>query len=161
MRPLFQEDIAAPLSPEERARLLGSDLPYRLYHLRDAIQRVPAKSPQDNQAFEAGAVAGRVLLEFLGVGYDNKRDCLCESRGHSRTKSDLTDDVKVVDLDGTYVSVSNLPPEDQAILAKFIRGVHKACAHLTIGSEHQLTAEIFQDAGPIILRLYETHAPKT
>ncbi len=158
MRPINPQG-KAPLVTKARTRLLHSDLPYRVNHLRDAIQRVPAESFADNQAFEAGAVAGRVLLDFLGIGYDAKTESLKESRAHSN-KEGLTDDVKVIDLDGEYVCLSNLSSAEQDILAKFIHGVHKACAHLTIDSDHQLTAEIFRAAAPIILRLYECHAPK-
>jgi hypothetical protein len=159
MRPVNQEG-KAPLAPAVRKRLLDYDLPYRVDHLRDAVSRVPAKSFADNQAFEAGAVAGRVVLEFLGVGYDAKKGGLTESRVHSRNKAGLTDDVKVVDLGGNYVSISDISPQDQDTLAKFIRGVHKACAHFTIDSDHQLTTPVFRAAAPVILRLYDAHAPK-
>jgi hypothetical protein len=154
MRPINSQGVAQ-LSPDNKKRLLESDLPYRVNHLRDAIHRVPAKSFADNQAFEAGAVAGRVLLEFLGVGLDAKTQTLRESRHRAGD----TDDVKVVDLGGSYVPISALSKADREALQKFIRGVHKACAYLTIDSDHQLTAEVFRTAAPIIIRLYETHGP--
>jgi len=159
MRPINSQGIAE-LSPANRKRLLESDLPYRVDHLRDAVCRVPAKSPADNQAFEAGAVAGRVLLEFLGVGLDPKTRTLRESRSHSQNKAGYTDDVKVIDVGGSYVSISTLSDSERHALQKFIRGVHKACAHLTIDSDHQLTVDVFRTAAQIIIRLYETHGPK-
>lgn len=152
-------DKSAPLAPEERKAVLETHLPYRLYHLLDALERVPAKTAEDNQAFEAGAVAGRVLLEFLGVGYNPKSGELRESRSHVVSGNGQTDDVKVVDVDGTYVSLAELSEQEKTILCEFIRGVHKACAHLTIGSKHSLTVDVFKMAGPIIAKLYQKHVP--
>jgi hypothetical protein len=157
MRPINPQGVAE-LTSDNRRRLLESDLPYRIDHLRDAICRVPAQSFADNQAFEAGAVAGRVLLDFLGVGLDRKTQTLRASR-HSPKAVD-TDDVKVVDLGGNYVCISSLSESERDALQKFIRGVHKACAHLTIDSDHQLTVDVFRTAAPIIIRLYEMHGPK-
>jgi hypothetical protein len=62
------------LSSDEVKWFLEEHLPYRLALIRDAVRRVPAQSLADDQAFEAAAVAGRVVLDLLGVGYDSKKE---------------------------------------------------------------------------------------
>jgi hypothetical protein len=143
------------LSSDEVKRFLEEHLPYRLALIRDAVRRVPAQSLAD-QAFEAAAVTGRVVLDFLGVGYDSKKESLREERTH-RAKNGFTDDVKVVDVGGRYVDIARLSQEESMILTRFIHGVHKACAHLTAGSKHALDVATFQAAASLIERLYEEH----
>jgi hypothetical protein len=155
MSRVFQEDQIEPLPFNEVRRFREEHVPYRLALIRDAISRVPAKSLADDQAFEAAAVAGRVLLDFLGVGYDSKKESLREDRTH-RAKNGFTDDVKIVDVGGRYVDIARLSPEESAVLTRFIHGVHKACAHLTAG-KHGLDVPTFQSAAPLIQRLYEEH----
>jgi hypothetical protein len=147
---------AEPLAPDEVRQFRGEHLPYRLALLRDAILRVPARTLSDDQAFEAGAVAGRVLLAFLGLGFDPNSDSLREDRRH-HVKNGLTDDVKVVDVGGRFVDIASLSQSETAILTRFIHGVHKACAHLTSRSKHALDVATFQRAVPLIERLYDTH----
>lgn len=159
MRRILQGDQTEPLASEEVKRFIDKHLPYRLALIRDAVARIPAQSFADNQAFEAAAVAGRVLLGFLGVGYDSKKETLREDRTH-QAKNGLTDDVKIVDVGGRYVDVASLSQEETVVLTRFIHGVHKACAHLTAGSNHGLDVATFQSAAPIIQRLYEEHIKK-
>ena len=155
MRPVISTTDVAPLPPNEVQRFLDEHLPYRLALIRDAVPRVPAQSLADDQAFEAAAVAGRVVLDFLGIGYDQKRESLKAERTH-RCVNGLTDDVKVVDLGGRYIDFSELNEVDTAMLTRFIHGVHKACAHLT-ASKHGLDSATFQAAASLISRLYEEH----
>ena len=139
-----------PLSLDEIVKFRTEHLPYRLHLIKDAVSRVPAKTVADCQAFEAAAVSGRLLLDFLGVGFDPKDQILREARTYHSA-----DDVKVIDIGGRYVEIDKLTKADFEILARFIHGVHKACAHLTLGSNHGLDVPTFQQATPIILRLYE------
>jgi len=155
MRRVMPGTNIAPLPPDEIQRFLKEHLAYRLALIRDAIPRVPAQSLADDQAFEAAAVAGRVILDFLGIGYDQKREYLKAERTH-RCVNGLTDDVKVIDLGGHYVDLAELNEEEAATLTRFIHGVHKACAHLT-ASKHGLDVATFQAAAPLIQRLYEKH----
>jgi hypothetical protein len=156
MRRVLQEDYTEPLGSDEVKRFLEKHLPYRLELIRDAVPRVPARSLADDQAFEAAAVAGRVVLDFLGVVYDSKRESLREERTH-RAKNGYTDDVKVVDVSGRYVDIAQLGDEEKMVLTRFIHGVHKACAHLTADSKHGLDVANFQAAASLIQRLYDEH----
>jgi hypothetical protein len=40
-------------------------------------------------------------------------------------------------------------------LCKFIRGAHKACAHFTMGSDHELDEDTYRKSASIISRLLE------
>jgi len=114
----------------------------------------------DNQAFEAGAVAGRSLLSFLGIGYDRKARCLKEDRGYQKEQGDLTDEVKVPDVGGRFVAIDTLSDSQKTILARFIHGVHKACAHFTWKSQHSLDVATYKDAAALIPELFEEHLKK-
>ncbi len=97
-------------------------------------------------------VSGRILLSFLGLGYDRANGGLKEDREHT-PRSGPTDDVKAPDVGGRFVDRSTLAADECETLAKFIQGANKACAHFTIGSQHELTVPIFRRAVPIILRI--------
>ncbi len=138
--------------------MLNQHIPYRIRLLLDAFPRLPARCDPDNQAFEAGAVSGRILLSFLGMGYDEKAGCLKEDREH-RLTNEMTDDVKVRDVGGRFVELVDVSAAEAETLSKFIHGAHKACAHFTIGSDHQLTVPTYQHAVPIIIRLLRDCLP--
>lgn len=123
----------------------------------DARDHVPAKTLADNQAFEAAAVAGRSLLASLGIAFDKKKGVLVPYHSHISLKGGLTDEVKVTDVGGRYVEIERLTAHDAAILARFIEGVHKACAHFIWKSEHRLDQPTFTEASNLILRLYAEH----
>ena len=159
MRPI-QEPGFAPLGDDDREAMLREHIPYRLSLLLDGLR--PAWAPacqHTNQAFEAGVVSGRILLSFLGLGYDRIAGTLREERKHHGRDS-LTDDVKAPDVGGRFVDLQSLTPEEKNILARFILGAHKACAHFTIGSDHQFVPQTYADAGPIIFRLMKKCFPK-
>lgn len=157
MRPV-QELGFAPLAEPDRQAMLEEHILYRVDLLNDAKNRIPAQNQQDNQAFEAGAVSGRILLSFLGVGYDEKNCRLKEDRQH-KVADGVTDDVKVRDVGGDFVEIANLSLDDKGTLIKFIRGAHKACAHFTINSGHQLSPETYKQVVPIIIRLLRESLP--
>ena len=140
--------------------MLNEHIPYRESLLRDGIR--PAWVPpcqRTNQAFEAGTVSGRILLSFLGLGYDRKTGLLKEERGYVADKG-KTDDVKAPNVGGRFVDLGELSPEESETLARFIHGAHKACAHFTINSGHELTLETYHRAVPIICRLLDSCVPK-
>jgi hypothetical protein len=151
MRPVTRLGFAE-LPEDQQKAMLNVHIPYRLSLLRDG-NRPPSIQPsqQTNQAFEAGVVSGRILLSFLGIGCD-RSSALKAVQKHD-AKDDKTDDVKAPDVGGQFVELGNLSQSDKAPLADFIRGAHKACAHFTIGSDHQLNLETYAKAGPIIFRL--------
>jgi hypothetical protein len=106
----------------------------------------------DNQAFEACAVSGRLVLSFLGIGYDGNARTLKQEREYK-----ATDDVKVTDVGGRFVEIDELTDDQRAILARFIHGVHKACAHFTWNSQHSLDVDNYKAAAALIIELYEKH----
>lgn len=157
MRPV-QEPGFAPLTHEDRGKMLTEAIPYRVQLLKDGFRPRGAETQQDNQAFEAGVVSGRILLSFLGVGFDEKTRRLKEDRKHKLTH-ELTDDVKVRDVGGRFVELAAVSAAETEILSKFIHGAHKACAHFTIGSDHELNLPIYQSAVPVIIRLLRKCLP--
>jgi hypothetical protein len=159
MRRLDISGEPEPLPKQEVAELLTDHLPYRLAHLLDAIPRIPARCMADNQAFEAGAVAGRALLSFLGVGYSNKAAAVTEDRRYQRLAGDMTDDVKAPDVGGSFVDIRTLSVTQQNLLARFIHGVHKASAHFTWKSQHGLDVATYREAAVIIKDLLNQHIP--
>ena len=158
MRPI-QSPGYAPLPAGEVRKMLKRHIPYRRWLLDDALSRIPAKTNQDNQSFEAGTLSGRILLSFLGVAFDEKTGTLREDREH-KPRRGRTDDVKVRDVGGSFVELAELSPAETEILAKFIHGANKACAHFTVGSDHELTVETYQQAVPLIQRLLQACLPQ-
>ncbi|MDX2225990.1 MAG: hypothetical protein SFY92_02655 [Verrucomicrobiae bacterium] len=150
----------AELKEGQQKEMLEQHIPYRLSLLRDGFRPSWIQPCQHtNQAFEAGAISGRILLSFLGIGYNNNSGRLTSDREHKKYKGGLTDDVKAPDVGGHFVEVDNLAEPDKDTLAFFIQGVHKACAHFTIDSNHQLTLENYAEAGAIIFRLMAQSFP--
>lgn len=165
MRPIHELGVA-PLPAKDIQDMLVKHIPYRVQLHVDGGKVIPAKVWADNSTFEAGAISGRTLLSFLGIGLDRKNDCLktdCrhdELRKKSPSGQTLTDDVKIRDVGGRFVDPETLSPEDRVVLVSFIHGVHKACAHFTMDSQHKLSAPIYHKAQEIILRLLREHLPK-
>lgn len=155
----IQPDGSAPLDDTDTQDMLNQHIPYRLSLLRDGY-RPPWISPcqHTNQAFEAGVVSGRILLSFLGLGCDRKTGALKADQKHD-AKDGKTDDVKAPDVGGQFVEPEGLPEGENHTLAKFIRGAHKACAHFTIGSDHELNLRTYAEAGPIMFRLMAERFP--
>lgn len=158
MRPVARKAFA-PLPKQEMDAMLADHIPYRLTLLRDGYLPPGATLSQPtNQAFEAGAVSGRILLSLLGLKVDRKDIKLKSDQAHD-AKDGKTDDVKAPDIGGNSVQPDELPEREQEILAQFIHGVNKACAHFTIGSEHKLDRPLYAAAASIIFRLMEERFP--
>jgi len=157
MRPA-QEFGFAPVTEKDRQELLHQHIPYRVQLFQDGAKRIPAQGKQDNQAFEAGAISGRILLSFLGVGYDEKRDRLKEDRQH-KSMGGITDDVKVRDVGGHFVNLDSLSAHEKEALSRLIHGANKACAHFTVGSDHRLDVATYKQAVTIIVRLLRECLP--
>jgi hypothetical protein len=154
MRKLDTEGKPEALAEPKVAETLQQHLPYRIQLLLDGASRVPARSMADNQAFEAGAVAGRSLLAFLGVDYDKKHGILKVAHSYHPEKGGFTDEVKAPDVGGRFVELASLSDDQKELLIRFIHGVHKACAHFTLDSQHGLDARTFQAAAGLIVYLY-------
>jgi hypothetical protein len=111
----------------------------------------------DSQAFEAGAVAGRSLLAFLGIRYDRATRRLAEDRSYQKEPGGMTDDVKAPDVGGRFVEINQLSNDSQALLVRFIYGVHKASAHLTWKFTHALDVNTYRPAARLIAELLAQH----
>lgn len=155
----MKSDDVVPLSDKDRMAMLSRHIPYRQRLLTDGVRPGGAKCWQDNQAFEAGIVSGRILLSFLGLGFDGKTGGLRQDRKYA-SQDGMTDDVKAPDVGGRFAELDELLPEEAETLARFIHGAHKACAHLTINSGHELTLDTYHQAVPIICRLLDSCLPK-
>jgi hypothetical protein len=160
MRAFSQDGTPTRLSDQDVAKLREDDLPYRLTILQNAVHRIPARTMEDNQAFEAGAVAGRSLLAFLGVGYDPRSRTLRPARSYYKEADGFTDEIKAPDVGGTFVELETLSDTERDVLARFIHGVHKACAHFTWKSNHSLDVPTYQGAAALISFLFQEHINK-
>lgn len=164
MRPVTEEGFARLTQPEID-EMLNQHIPYRMSLLRDGLRPQWVRPCQHtNQAFEAGAVSGRILLSFLGIRVDRatgelKPDTRHDARKNSATRELETDDVKAPDVGGAFVVLEKLSMQDKEVLARFILGVNKACAHFTLGSDHELDLRIYAEAGSIIFRVMAEQFP--
>jgi len=156
----LQNGLPEALPPSEIEELLCQHLPYRIRLVQNAIGRIPAKTMEDNQAFEAGAVAGRSLLSFLGISYDRRTTSLKLDQTYQKEKDEQTDEIKISDVGGAFVDIDTLSTEQKELIARFIHGVHKFCAHFTWKSTHTLDVPTYQAGAELIVNLYHTHIKK-
>ena len=70
---------------------------------------------------------------------------LCERQEYQKP-----DDVKVTDLNGAFVRLSDISQEDSELLAKVYHMADKANAHLTHGASFMEDASIVHAAIPVI-----------
>ncbi|MGB9275646.1 MAG: DUF5677 domain-containing protein [Terrimicrobiaceae bacterium] len=159
MRPIDAQGRPKTLPSEDITKLLKEHIPYRLAHLLDAVPRIPATCIADNQAFEAGAVAGRSLLSFLGIRCDRKQGILKPDRCYIAVGG-MTDDVKAPDVGGSFVDLDALAEDEKSLLGRFIHGVHKSSAHFTWKSGQGLDVQTYRDAACLIQRLLRDHIPQ-
>src|SRR5713101_7930200 len=108
-------------------------------------------------AFEASLLACRVFMEFLGLGikYDSTGAPVLVEKPDEYYSPDTktTDEVKVVDLGGSYANLSDTIPEESSLLATVYHMAHKATAHLTYGARFMEDASIVHKAIPVLDRL--------
>jgi len=109
-------------------------------------------------AFEAALLACRVFMEFLGLGIKyNPHPVLVEKRAYFSRDGQTTDEIKVVDLGGSFVSLKELSASEQKTLAIIFHMAHKATAHLTLGAQDMSEPAIVHSAIPIIDHLLGVH----
>jgi hypothetical protein len=158
-RRIDKNGIPDPLSREVVKSFLKVGIPYRLAMLDFAEAAIPVKTTRDSAFIEAGVVAGRLLLQFLGLGIRRKGGLtLVESRGY-HTENGFTDEVKITDLGGSFVEVASLDAATTDTLAEFHNGASKASAHFTWDSGHQLDLDNLRRCIPIIRNLVLAHLP--
>lgn len=111
-------------------------------------------------SFEASLVACRVFMEFLGLGVkytQTGEPQLVERREYYSADRKTTDEVKVIDLGGTFAELVHIAPLEQSLLANVYYMAHKATAHLTYRARFVEPADRVHDAIPLIDRLLRIH----
>ena len=125
----------APLTAKESSDLLDYHLPYRftmLSALADCVgeKRCPTKKEFQICAYQSAIIAARVFAEFLGLGIEApNKPKLKEKKGYFSDGGSITE-VKIQDLKGSLVSLSELSPREQDVLARAIFFANKATAHI-------------------------------
>ena len=130
-RRIDQNKTPDPLPGEVIESFLKVDIPYRLAILDFAEAAIPAQTTQDSAFVEAGIVAGRLLLQFLGLGFTRKGGLTLIPSREYHTDNGFTDEVKVIDIGGRFVDIATLDAETADALAHFHNGASKASAHFT------------------------------
>src|SRR5437879_6383490 len=141
------------LTPDQVEEFFKVHLPYRLAMLtahRDHQVKGTLGSYQRELMvcmFEAGLIACRVLLQFLGLGVKYRPTLhLVEDHRYWSYDGKITDEIKVVDLGGSFVNVGSLSLSEAALLASVIDGASKSSAHLT----YQATAFDWREFHPTV-----------
>jgi hypothetical protein len=128
------------LSKGEINCFLEWHIPYRLEFLRRGRAIASDSRVRDPALVEAALMAGRQLLQFLGLkikSEDGQRPILRPDTTY-RCFNDRCYEVKIVNLGGEFQEVADLEADEERILAEFIYGANKATAHLTEDSGHKL-----------------------
>lgn len=155
------------LSSEEQHEFLGNHLKYRLTMLRTHLEREQAAKAGNKGeqmqfdlaicAFEAGLIASRMFLQFLGLGVRHDPLRLVPAQDYLSFDGTTTHEVKVIDVGGTWVDPDTLPASDADLLARTIDGASKASAHLTHDSGHAFSPDDFHPVVELISRLLKVH----
>ncbi len=111
----------------------------------------PVAKAQISAALSYGCiVAGRLLLEFLGVTYSTKTKELSYRVAEDKPKKEF--DVYVDHLGGTFVRKEDLSDVDMGVLKGFLHAANRS-AHLTWDDRKRDGHEDINAATTIILRL--------
>ena len=151
--------IPEPLEPGVITEFLSTGIPYRLAMLDYAEDVSPVQTTRDSAFVEAAIVAGRLLIQFLGLGIEHKGGLRLVQRRNYHVKGGCTDEVKITDLGGRFVDVASLTPAVAQVLVHFHNGASKASAHLTWDSGHKLDLNNLKQCIPIIRDLVRSHLP--
>jgi hypothetical protein len=101
-------------------------------------------------------MAGRQLIEFLGIGLERKGPRALKAKTCYQSFEGRCYAVKIPNLGGEFQDPCKLQPREKRILAEFIYGAEKSSAHLTEDSKHKLwdnDGEVFYRGCKIITRL--------
>lgn len=158
-RPINSAGVPDSLEHKTIKDFLSIGIPYRLKMLAFAEDVLPAPTTRDSAFVEAAIVTGRLLLQFLGLGIDRQGGLKLVERRKHRIENGFTDEVKITDVGGQFVTLASLDATTKQILAHFHHGASKASAHLTWDSGHQLDLDNLQRSIPIIRNLVLSHLP--
>ncbi len=106
-------------------------------------------------AFESSLLMCRVFIEFLGLGinYSAGSPLLVEKQNYFSLDGATSDEVKVIDVGGTFVKISDIDDSEKRLLATVFHMAHKATAHLTLGALYMEDAGIVHQCVPVVDRL--------
>lgn len=136
-------------------------LKYRLTMLLSLKERREAKESITYRdavcEFEAALVASRMFIQFLGLRTEHKPQLrLLEDRTYF-TKDGKSDEVKIVDLGGDFVTIlRDLTVDEAVLLARAHHAASKATAHLTYNSNHGFKPEELPVVADLIVRLLKS-----
>jgi hypothetical protein len=150
-----------PLSPSEIEEFFQTHghLNYRYTMLWRHKTAVDTKAKIDYGdaicAYESALIECRVLMEFLGLGvtYATGSPVLVERHDYFSFDGSRTDEVKAVDVGGTFAKLSRLSSSERRLLSTVYHMAHKATAHFTFGSDHMEDPSILHKCIPVIDRL--------
>jgi len=144
---------SAPLTKKERADLLDYHLPYRftmLSALADCVceKRKPTQKEFQICAYQSAIIAARVFAEFIGLRIETpNKPKLKEKKGYFSDSGPITE-VKIQDLKGSLVALSELSEREKDVLARAIFYANKATAHIDLahidGFPHKEFVELVQ-----------------
>jgi hypothetical protein len=109
--------------------------------------------------FESALIVCRVFMEFLGLSAKHTANgpVLVEKPYYQSFDGVTTDEVKVIDLGGTYATLSSVTASESEILAAVYYMAHKATAHFTFGAMHMRDPAMLHRCIPIVDRLLHKH----
>ena len=127
MKPLTEPEVEEFFAPH-------GHLAYRYTMLWTHLLRFPSDHGLEHAhavcAFEACLLACRVFTDFLGLGLDRRTNMLVE-----KPRGGDVDDLRVTDLGGSCVMLSDLSPDQRELLADVYRLSNKSTAHFTHGAQ--------------------------
>ena len=158
-----------PLTEKEKEKWFKDHLPYLRVQLTNHIRM--ENNPELLQGiaeeekyrvrvctYEAGVVTCRKFIEFMGIGIKYNPYRLVKSRGYYSAPEDNNSyEVKIVDLGGKWVELSDLTSDEQDLLQRMYLTGHRATAHLTDSSPYQGEWKIFNDAVLLVDRLLKEY----
>jgi hypothetical protein len=117
-----------PLSQPEKDEWFDNHLPYRLRVLMSWPKRIAQCDA------EASLIHCRLFLQFLGLGIAHNPLTLINKRNYFDVGP--VDEIKINDLNGSFVDANTLSPGDADLAARAYHAASKASAHLTFKSAH-------------------------
>lgn len=157
-----------PLSGEDIEKFFSDHLEYRLNMLLsyrfflDGKVQFNKEMPQTISyatrvcAFEASRIVARVLLQFMGIGISNKGE-LREERKYYSLDGKITFEVKIPDLGGKWVELSDLTPREKEVIIEVIKTAHKSTAHFTHEDPNGGSPGVIREGSEIVIRLLRSH----
>jgi len=116
-----------PLSDEEKTQVRSYAIAARIKVMNSFLA---SNSPQ-YESRVAAAIFARGLAEFLGLGYSYKTDSLREYKDHFEHENGMSWELKVTDVGGRFIAVSELSPSQKQTLKDGFRITHTAFVHFT------------------------------